>query len=550
MYIPFKPGTLYKAMKRIYKALILIFCLGGVLTACHKFSPKPTWDANILAPLVSANMSISNLVTDSLIHQNADSSITLIYNGSLYNVNTDSLVKIPDTTIQYAYFYISPKNDTLYPGNILPFPAPAYTQYGGGSAEITKAIIQSGYVVFEVTSHIHGLTDFTYSVPSATIGTSPLSVTEVVPAAVGTTPGHRIDSVSLNGYTVDFSGKTHNGYNSILTGITGMIDPGGSQTVLRQFDSLIIKATFHSIVPYYAQGYFGNITKSYVQTTPFTIFKKITAGTLNVQSLNVNLTLQNDLGVDGQVNINKLISINSRTGDTVALTDAGLINKAIDITRATQTYIPSNPVNPTTLSFNITPANSNILKWIDNLPTSVGYSATITTDPLGNVSGFHDFAFLGYTIQSNLNISMPLSLIANNLTLADTLPVNFSTNTQAQNVKSGTFTLYYSNGFPFSAGMQIYLLDNNMKVEDSLISPPQTIAAGIMNASGIVIAPSNSSIVMTLAGSKVQEMINAKHIIMMARFNMGSLPTTYRKIYSYNYLNVKLVGNFDYLIKG
>lgn len=538
-------------MKQIRTALILLGCLFGVcIMSCRKFSPNPTWDANILAPLITTNLTIGNLVTDSLVHQNSDSSITLVYNGTLYNLNTDSLVKIPDTTI--VYNYPAPFTATLPPGNPLFTIGPSYTQYGTGSAQLSKSIIQSGYVVLEVTSHVHGITDFRYRVFSATSGKDTISVTVKVPAAVGATPGYKIDSVPLNGYTVDFTGPTHNGFNSISTVMSAWIDSNGTSTSITFGDDVIIKSTFHSVVPYYAKGYFGTATKSYTETTPFNIFKKVTAGTLNLQKINVSLTLQNGFGVDGQVKITKLTSINSRTSTNVDLTALSIINNTININRATETHNPSSPVNPSIQTFNLDPSNSNILAWINNLPTSVAYSAQITTDPLGNISGSNDFVYLGYGIQSNLDISMPLSLVASNLTLADTLQVNFSATAQAQNVKSGTFTLYATNGFPFSTGLQIYLLDSiTLKVKDSLMLSSQTIPAGIMNSSGIVISPTNSSIVMTLNTAQTRELITSRHILIMARFNMGTTsPLVYRTIYSYNSLGIKLVGNFDYFIKG
>lgn len=185
------------------------------------------------------------------------------------------------------------------------------------------------------------------------------------------------------------------------------------------------------------------------------------------------------------------------------------------------------------------------------MPTSIGYSLQVTTDPLGNVSGSNDFAYYGYGISANINVTIPLSLIANNLTLADTLAVNFagSANT-TQHIKSGTLTIYASNGFPFSAGLQLYLLNKNNIVYDSLFIPAtQTINAAPVNAvTGIVTNPQSSVLTISLDAAHTQELFNTKNIILHARFNMGNLPSTYRKIYDYYQLGLKLVGNFDYQI--
>ena len=532
-------------MRKIRIPILLSVCIAGIFIAsCRKFSANPSWDTQILAPLITANLSINDLVTDSLVHSNVDSSITLVYNGSLYNLNTDSLVKIPDTSLTYGYVV----SGVVNPGDNIVTPTGTWTKYGSGSAQLTKATIQSGYLVVTVSSYVPGVIDFNYSIPSATLGGNPFTASLKANPAIGSNPTTTIDSFPLNNYQLDLTGQYHNAYNSIYTTVSAIFDPSNPSINIGGADGVGVNVTFHNVVPYYAQGYFGTITKSFTQTSPFSIFKKISGGSLSLQSLNVSLTLQNDIGVDAKVTIDSITSINPRNGKPVALTDGSLINNAILINRATQTYNPANPVIPSIQTFNLTPSNSNILQWIDNLPSSVGYTVNVTTDPIGNVSGSHDFAFFGYGIESNLNISMPLSLIATNLTLADTLPINLASTAQAQNIKSGTFTLYADNGFAFSAGLQIYLLGTNMKVTDSLMSSPQTIQPGILNGLGEVTSVTTSTVKIPLSETQTKTLLGTKNIIIMARFNMGSLPSTYRKIYNYNTLGIKLVGNFDYLV--
>ena len=184
------------------------------------------------------------------------------------------------------------------------------------------------------------------------------------------------------------------------------------------------------------------------------------------------------------------------------------------------------------------------------MPTAVGYALQVTTDPIGNVSGSNDFAYYGYGISANINVNIPLSLIASNLTLADTLAVNFAgSGSTTQHVKSGKLTIYASNGFPFSAGLQLYLLNKNNVICDSLFVPTtQTILAAPVNAGGIATTTQSSVLSVSLDAAHTQELFNTKNIILYARFNMGNLPATYLKIYDYYQLNLKLVGNFDYQV--
>jgi len=526
----------------------LLFAIGS-LTSCKK--GNPSWDTGILAPLVTASMSINNLLPDTLVKINPDSSVTLVYNSSVTNISTDSLVNMPDTTLIYSYS--SPVTTNVSPGQTVIPTNNSPAGYNISTVQLKKAIIQSGYVDIEVTSQVNQVTDYTYTVPSATLNNKPLVLYIKAPAGNSTTPGYAKKTYSLANYQIDFRGPSGNGYNIIQTILNGIIDSAAGTAAITPGTNILITATFRNIVPYYAQGYFGTITKTYTQQASFPLFNHITAGSLALQNINVNMTLENQFGVDAIVNVSQLSSINARTNSTVNLTDAALINNNINVNRATQTYNPASPVSSSVQNFALTTSNSNILNWVNNLPAYIGYSIQVTTDPLGNVSGSNDFAFQGYGINTDLNISIPLSLIANNLTLEDTLSVNFSSVSKNQPVKSGTLTLYATNGFPFSAGMQVYLLDNNLKIADSLMLTSQTIAAGIMNGNGIVVTPQNSVINIPLNAAQTQQLFNAKHIIILSRFNMGCqscLPPAYRKIYNYYILNVKLVGNFDFQVNG
>jgi hypothetical protein len=534
----------------IKNAFILIAFLAILFPACKRDSPS--WDTNILAPVINASLSINNLLPDTLLQKNPDSSVTLVYNSSITVVNTDSLVKIPDTTLLYSYVSFFTLN--VNPGNAVMPTMNSTTTYNLGSVQLRKAIVQSGFMDVQVTSYVNQPTDFTYRITSAKLNGVPFGLHIKVPAANGNIPGRIQQSYSLANYQIDFTGPTGNSYNVIQTILSGIVDSAAGVANIQPGDSLVIRATFHNIIPYYVLGYFGTFTKTFTQQATFPLFNKITGGSLNMQNINVNLTLENEFGLDAKVDISELASVNNRTGAAINLVDPALINNTININRATQTYNALDPVNPTIQNFALTTSNSNILIWADNLPNSISYSIQVTTDPLGNVSGSNDFAFLDHGIESNLNISLPLSLIATNLTLEDTLGVTFSsTLNKTQPVKNGTLTLYATNGFPFSAGMQIYLLDNYMHITDSLIISGQTIAAGIINNNGIVVTPQNSTINIPLNSAQTQLLFNTQHIILMARFNMGCLsclPPAYRKIYSYYLLNVKLVGNFGYRFNG
>lgn len=534
-------------IKRTKIGLLLFTLVASVclFISCHR--NQPNWNVQILAPIVNTSLNINDIVTSKYITSNpADSSVSLVYTDSLYNLNIDTLLNIPDTVFKYDTIWPVFTQYVITPGSYV-FPPVAKTQqYNVGSAELVEGILKTGWLVYKIRNPLKQPVDYNYEAYNITVNGNPLEIVGIRVGADST----KIDSIPMAGAVINFRGPTKNGYNEMTTSLWATLDPSASNDTLRFADTLIdAQISFNELAPYYVQGYFGTTTKSFGPSySAFPVFNKIIAGSLSLQNVNVNLTLSNSFGIDASLKIDSLNSIHGN--NTIPLKDNSLIGTTINITRAKASGNPSSPVVPTTYTFTMNPSNSNILNWLDNLPTSVGYEVQITTDPLGNVSQFNDFAYYGYGITSAINVTIPLSLIANNLTLADTMSVSLAgSGSSTQHVKSGTLTIYASNGFPFSAGLQMYLLNSSEKVCDSLFIPAQTIAAGNVNAiSGKVTSPQNSVLTISLDAYRTQELLNTKSLILYARFNMGNLPSTYRSIYSYYQLGIKVVGNIDYQV--
>ncbi|HRD51540.1 MAG TPA: hypothetical protein PKY96_02725, partial [Flavobacteriales bacterium] len=91
-------------------ALVLLAAVLAFGPGCRKESAKPTWDIDILAPLVRTTLTIHDLLPDSLLVTDPDGSVTLVYSGELFDVNLDTVLTAPDTTFSYRY--------------ALPFPGP------------------------------------------------------------------------------------------------------------------------------------------------------------------------------------------------------------------------------------------------------------------------------------------------------------------------------------------------------------------------------------------------------------------------------------------
>jgi hypothetical protein len=81
-------------------SIALLFLLTILLFACRK-DDKPRWDTDLVLPLVADELSVQDLLADSLVEVAPDSLVHLVYRSSLYSFNlVEEGIAIPDTTIE------------------------------------------------------------------------------------------------------------------------------------------------------------------------------------------------------------------------------------------------------------------------------------------------------------------------------------------------------------------------------------------------------------------------------------------------------------------
>jgi hypothetical protein len=406
-------------------------------------------------------------------------------------------------------------------------------------------IIKSGKVRYKITSRIQHATVFNYNIPCATIGGSAFSLNITIPGAVGSSPGIYDQEFDLSGYTISLTGPSNNLINTIYTTQYINISSDGGNVLVHSSDSISIDNTFHDIIPYYALGYFGeNTINAGPAYSDFSLFKRIISGSLDLEDVNINMNIENPIGIDARIFINNLTSVNSRTGVTKYLTNYPLIGTPININRASES---SGMVYPTNVNFPLTTTNSNIRDFIDNLPDKFGYSMQVITNPLGNVSGSNDFIYSDKLMKATLNMEIPLSLVAHNLTLVDTLAMNLSSANGSQNLKSGTITLFANNGFPFDASIQIYLLNDRNAIADSIFSVINTIDEAPINTALRASTKKLTKLVVPISESKMSLLYSTKRVALKVKFNTSAQPS-YIKIYSDYRMDVNLVGDINYSV--
>ena len=532
-------AILEKQKMLIKKYLIILSGIILFLPSCQKDPKSPSWDIDVLAPIIESTIDIYDIFDDSLTTTNSDNSVNLVFDEVIYEFSLDTLFNIPDTI-----------TDELFqlPVNLLVQPGQKIVDYSKTSkikihnAEITNLIVDSGFIDFEVLNTIKEDIVCTYTIPSAILNGNSLVIKETIPAATNQAT-YFTKKVSIAGYNIDLKGSG-NSSNTLNYNVIMEISPNASPVMLTSQDSFVVKAKIVELMPYYAKGYFGSDDFIVAPTsTDVKIFDIINDGKFDFEKVNASFVIENGFGIDARFKMNYLTSINSKTNNVVSL-NSSFIGNSTNISRASETYVPANPVALNIYTFPLD--NPNIKKFIQNMPDKIGYSLDIKSNPLGNVTSGNDFYYKNHKLKAYFNMEIPLSITLDELSLQEIVDFDINKNDK-KSIKDGVFTLIADNGFPFSVIIQFYMLDENETIIDSLLTTTNFVLSAPIDFNHKVIGKKRTILKMPVSEEKMNKLYNTKKLMIEARLNTAGMGQ-HIKIYDDYKLDIKLSGDFNYTL--
>ncbi|RZK14145.1 MAG: hypothetical protein EOO43_16780 [Flavobacterium sp.] len=181
------------------------------------------------------------------------------------------------------------------------------------------------------------------------------------------------------------------------------------------------------------------------------------------------------------------------------------------------------------------------------MPDKLTYNVSLTYNPSGNTGTYNDFAYNTSNLIPYMDLEVPLSILADQLVLSDT--VDFISENFKTSVKSGTFTVHVDNGFPLAAGLKMYFLNSGGSIVDSVISSG-SILPGILNGQDRVTEKMHSRISFHLDENRMTNVMNAKKVIFKVQFNTtGASSGSFVRIFTDYAMDFKLSGDFAYTIE-
>lgn len=91
-------------MKYTFKNWLLYLTVFSIilLSSCRPNFDEASWAVDATAPIATSSMSLGDLLSDSIIQTNPDSSLTMVFSNNIYTFNVDSLVSFRDTVLPYV----------------------------------------------------------------------------------------------------------------------------------------------------------------------------------------------------------------------------------------------------------------------------------------------------------------------------------------------------------------------------------------------------------------------------------------------------------------
>ena len=406
---------------------------------------------------------------------------------------------------------------------------------------------------------------FTYTLPGLTIGGDTFSVSGIIDAASNGQASvlHMVHDVS--GYHLDLrgAGPTERLYNQDLNN-NGIIDEDTINTVfvlavagidstghlisLSLQDSFIFESSLTELVPEYGKGFLGKDTFPGVGTTEPGIFDKLSEANISLEDARISLEVSNQIGIEAALYVDEITATNTVTGKSKSLQITGVENP-FNFAKPDDPYSIDIAVDPVVKTITLDNSNSNAKDLIEILPNVISHSIEFYLNPDNDYPPFctgSDFIYYESDMKASLNIEIPLAISASNIILTDTIPFSIS-QASIENINSGSLFLIVDNGFPLTAEVKLYLLDELKNEIDDMEVQNYILPASYDTETNKVINSEVSRLEIKLNQSDFDNLLSSAFVRIVIAFNT-SPQTQFVRIYSSYTMDMFLTADVNYHI--
>jgi len=525
--------------------IIYLLLMMLVLLSCQKDKNKPSWDVDLLLPLVQDSISIYDVLDEQFFQENPDQSISMVFEEELYRMNLDTLVALPDTLLTFGMgLDFLPGPITLQPGDtivsqrfILPLELDGDDVQG---VILEKVILRSGDIVFEAYNQSE--TDLLVSLGMENVyhpETGPFYAEELVANNDLFQQGFNIED-----YELDLTGPNQDTVNLMTYDVALIISPDEPNAVnIYPEDSVALNVYFKDVVVNYARGYFGKNTYTEgPEVYPVDFLEDVEVDNISFDNAEIYFIIENTYGLEVNFRLQHLAAVNTENQDTVAL-ESAMLDSDLFVDRAHEIVEESGNIETESESFDFSDSNFPDLFAIK--PDEMSYVINAEVNVRGDSTNFDNFFYYDHPVIINMNARVNGGIKFDSLFQSDRLEWQ-ATNVDLSGVKEGNLKLNLSNAFPFDFNMSLYLENKDSLVIDTLIFK-EIISAGYLGSDGFVEKPKQTLIEIPLDENLRKEFNNGRFASYEIYVNSAEGEGV--SIRADNHLSFQVIGDFIYLFE-
>lgn len=488
--------------------LISIFLIQGCVKDLRDIDnvEVENWQPEVAVALVNTNVSIQDFLDDfdsqGYLDVDAENFMTLVYESNVFSVSGEEIIDIPNFAI--------PVLDTSM---VFPYSSP------NPSIDIDFFTIKNGLLDYAFQSPYDEDMDVIIEVKNLTKNGGSLNHF-VVANYTGTNPVNVSGTIDLTDYIMDFSNDEVE-VRYIATNAAGE---------RKYLQNMVLQ--FHEFEYSLIQGYFGQYEFDLPgDTILINLFETAIDGSLNIEDPKINLKISNSFGVPIGMIAESLTAetMSEGTMDVHTVLDDGIDFNYPSLMEIGQSKITNVGANKD---------NSNLSEIISSNPRKLSYELGALANP-DNDASITGFILDTSRFAVDVEVELPVWLSASNFTVEEVSEFDASF---FDDIESAEFKLITENGLPIEAGVQVYFMDENNVVLDSLFNSGNMtlIPAAEVNGEGEVTAKSSSENIAEFSIDRIAKIQNATQISIKGIVSTAEMGTVTVKFYTNYGMSFKL----------